>query len=377
MSDKPRVLVVDDSLTVRMDLRAVLSTAGFTVTACSSKAEALRALKIHHFHLVVLDILLPDGSGIDILKDIKQTPSMQSTHVFMLSTEDEAQSRIQGLRLGADLYVGKPYDRGYVVRAARELFKMSDYAGPPTSRRSLSHKNILVVDDSPSFASALSMVLRQDGNQVVVASSGADALALLAVERFDCVLVDVVMDGLDGFETCRRLRTLPRMEHAPVALMTTSNRFDLNADAVAAGADELFIKPVDLRLMSEQLRTLLIKKHQQLHGASSDAAAGTDGATPLTLYQQIVAKTGLSEGLSRSIVDRALQHVGSAPADLNQASLHRALPLIRDSLSMFLSAEETTRRMAELALCGEPPAVKLAASGPPPPPDAMMSCRPA
>src|SRR5262249_47905459 len=144
----------------------------------------------------------------DLLKEIKQTPELQSIHVFMLSSENEVNSRINGLRLGADLYVGKPYDRGYVARAARELFKMSDYSGAPTSRRSLSNKNILIVDDSPTFLAALADALRTDGHQVVMADSGQDALALAELERFDCVLIDLVMPGLDGMQTGAQLRAL-------------------------------------------------------------------------------------------------------------------------------------------------------------------------
>ena len=193
MSSKPRVLVVDDSLTVRMDLRAALSTAGFAVSACSTKEEALRTLRSQAFDLAILDVALPDGNGIDLLKEIKLTPELRTLRVFMLSTEGEVRSRIRGLLQGADLYVGKPYDRGYVANKARALFKLSDRSGPPASRRALSNKNILIVDDCPKFAKALAAELRQRGNQVTLADTGEDALALLSIERFDCVFLDLIM----------------------------------------------------------------------------------------------------------------------------------------------------------------------------------------
>ena len=197
---KPRVLLVDDSMTVRMDLRAALTTAGFSVTSCSTKAAAVEALKVQAFDLALLDVVLPDGSGIDLLAEIKQTPELRTIRVFMLSTADEVRVRLQGLRLGADLYVGKPYDREHLVREARQLFKMSSHSGPPTARRSWSHRKLLLVDDNPTFLKALASVLRQEGSQVVVATSGEDALALLEMERFDGILVDRIMPGLDGIE---------------------------------------------------------------------------------------------------------------------------------------------------------------------------------
>jgi DNA-binding response OmpR family regulator len=360
---KPRVLVVDDSITVRMDLRAALATAGFVVTTCATKEAALGALKVQPFDLAILDILLPDGSGIDLLMEIKQTPELRSIRVFMLSTEAEVRSRILGLRLGADLYVGKPYDRGYLARTAREMFKMSDYSGPPTSRRSLSNRKLLVVDDSPTFREALATVLRQDGNQVVLATCGEDALALAAVERFDGILVDLVMPGLDGIETCRRLRALGGAEHIPLALMTSSVQAYAEAEATAAGADEVLLKPVNLGQMSERLRSLFVKKLQAHPQVIEDLASrrtprdgvGSSGSRGSPLYKQIVAASGLSELMSKSVIDRALQRIGSTPDTVEAADLQRALPHIRDVLRTFLPHGEALRRMADIAALATAP----------------------
>jgi DNA-binding response OmpR family regulator len=353
---KPRVLVVDDSITVRMDLRAALSTAGFAVTSCGSKESALAALRVEPFELVILDILLPDGSGIDVLKEIKKTPEFGSIRVFMLSTEAEVRDRILGLKLGADLYVGKPYDRGYVARMARELLKMSDYAGPPTSRRSTSNRKILVVDDNPTFLKALALTLRADGNQIVTASSGDDALALLSVERFDAVLIDLIMPVIDGMETCRRLRLLPGLSQLPVALMTASTPPLPEAEAAAAGADEILDKPQNLSVMNERLRALILKKqppvvpdepsNPPVSSASMERALTAAGSP---LYQQVIASSGLSELMARSVIDRSLHRIGVSRETLGQEDLARALPYIREALRTFLPHSETTERIAALA----------------------------
>src|SRR5688572_3300313 len=118
---KPQVLIVDDSLTVRMDLRAVLHEAGFIVTACDTKASAHKALRAKTYALVILDVLLPDGSGIELLKEIRSNTESAHTPVIMLSTEAEVKHRIRGLTMGANQYVAKPYDSAYVTRCARSL----------------------------------------------------------------------------------------------------------------------------------------------------------------------------------------------------------------------------------------------------------------
>src|SRR5690242_6525607 len=112
---KPRALVVDDSLTVRMDLQGALHGAGFHVTVCESKASALQALQTQTFVVAILDVILPDGDGVELLGEIKTKPLWSRMPVILLSTEGEVQDRIRGMSTGADEYVGKPYDTFYIV----------------------------------------------------------------------------------------------------------------------------------------------------------------------------------------------------------------------------------------------------------------------
>jgi DNA-binding response OmpR family regulator len=120
----PTVLIVDDSLTVRMNLTEILENAGLKSQACATLAEARNAAE-DRFALVILDILLPDGDGIELLEDIRATPSAGGPAVMMLSTEAEIHDRVRGLTIGADEYVGKPYEPAYVVARARELLRRS------------------------------------------------------------------------------------------------------------------------------------------------------------------------------------------------------------------------------------------------------------
>jgi len=354
----PHVLLVDDSLTVRMDLRAALTSAGFLLKTCSTIESARAELFSHAFDLVILDIVLPDGSGIELLKHIKETPELRSLRVIMLSTEAEVRSRIQGLRLGADHYVGKPYDRANVVRTARELFPMPDTSSPSPARRSRK-KLLLLLDDSTTFINSLAVTLRQDGYEVVMSSSEQDAVALLAVEDFDMVLMDLSLPGMDGVQTCRRLRSSRRMDSCLIVLMTTSEPDPTTRqDALAAGADELMFKPTRLSVLSAQLLCIFITKRQQLRPGSDgpekgltdfDSASARQGEL---LYQRVIAASGLSELLARSLINSCLFRAGIDPtisAQITPMNLQRALSSISQTLRTFLSREESVQRMAGIA----------------------------
>jgi two-component system NtrC family sensor kinase len=89
-------------------------------------AEARSAILTGSFALIVLDVLLPDGDGIDLLREIRSAPATSDTIVMLLSTETEVQDRTRGLKTGADEYIGKPYDESYVVARALELLRKKE-----------------------------------------------------------------------------------------------------------------------------------------------------------------------------------------------------------------------------------------------------------
>jgi two-component system, NtrC family, sensor kinase len=157
-----KVLIVDDSLTVRMDLLELLEAAGMQAQASATIASAMEALAQDEFALVILDVLLPDGDGIELLKEIRAMPSAANTAVMVLSGETEIRDRIRGLTTGADEYVGKPYEPVYLVARVRELIR--DANGCTTSVQ----QTILLIDDSVTFREALKDVLERVGYRVLV-----------------------------------------------------------------------------------------------------------------------------------------------------------------------------------------------------------------
>ena len=158
---KPQVLIVDDSLTVRMDLEQAFAAAGFAPVLCGDLKTARLALENGPFALVVLDVLLPDGDGIEWLQELKQDPATSGLPVLVLSTEAEVKDRIRGLAIGADDFVGKPYDRGYMIHRAQELLRSLPCESP--SRGS---PLVLVIDDSVSVREELKATLESRGYAV-------------------------------------------------------------------------------------------------------------------------------------------------------------------------------------------------------------------
>src|ERR1700688_339305 len=115
------ILVVDDSLTVRMDLKRAFEAEGYECTLPATLAAGREALQKSLFDLIVLDVQLPDGDGVGFLSELKATVETRAIPVILLSLEADVRARVRGLTTGADEYVGKPYDKRYLLSCANEL----------------------------------------------------------------------------------------------------------------------------------------------------------------------------------------------------------------------------------------------------------------
>jgi DNA-binding response OmpR family regulator len=360
---KQYVLIVDDSSTVRMDLRAALLEAGFTVTACTSKASAEKILKTRPFDLYILDIVLGDGSGIDLLKEIRSTPGLRDAPVLILSSETDVRHRVRGLRVGADDYIGKPYNRQYVIKRARELIKRPQSDGPPSST-ALVGKKILVVDDSPTYAARLSSALREDGHEIVLAASGEEAMELLAVDRVDAIVMDLHMPGMGGLEACRRIRADRTRASIPLLIMTGSADHEaVRAECLAAGADDVAMKSPELGLVKVRMRGLLRVGRRGAEGVESERPISSarrsspsipaEPSLPASLLTRVILATGLATGIGAGAVARACARAGVNAGTMSAADLRKAVPALRQMIRLFAAPGDVEGRMAAIEAIAE------------------------
>lgn len=250
---KPQVLIVDDSLTVRMDLGETFEQAGFASTLCSTVAEARDALSSQPFALILLDVHLPDADGIEFLREIKDCAATAKISVMLLSAEAEVEDRIRGLKTGADEYVGKPYDESYVIARAKELLRKRQEPEGDESRS----RTVLIIDDSPTFREELKSALESAGYRVVSAGTGEDGLQVAVNERPAAIVVDGVLPGIDGATVIRRIRADAAMRRTPCILLTASEERSGEIVALDAGADDYVRKEENTEIILARLAAIL------------------------------------------------------------------------------------------------------------------------
>ncbi|MFL5867735.1 MAG: response regulator transcription factor, partial [Thermoleophilaceae bacterium] len=128
-SDGARVLVVDDELQILRGLKVILRNAGYSVETAATKAEALDAVSVRPPDVLVLDLVLPDGSGVEVCEEIRRWSTLP---ILVVSAVGDEREKVRALDAGADDYITKPFGSEELTARLRALLRRSaDSAASP------------------------------------------------------------------------------------------------------------------------------------------------------------------------------------------------------------------------------------------------------
>jgi DNA-binding response OmpR family regulator len=168
---------------------------------------------------------------------------------------------LSALDAGADGFVRKEEDIGLMLARLRASLRNRAVAvAEPETASLLGPKKILAVDDSLTYLQKLSAALQGEGYDCVLARSGEEALELLAVQPVDCILLDLLMPGLSGQETCRRIKSAPVLREIPLIMLTALEEREAMIEGLAAGADDYIAKSSDLEVLKARVRAQIHRR---------------------------------------------------------------------------------------------------------------------
>ncbi|HEY0682873.1 MAG TPA: response regulator, partial [Steroidobacter sp.] len=264
---KELLLVEDDDLQSG-EIQKLIGNGDVHLTRVTTGREALQALQNNHFDCVVLDLVLPDMDGVQLIETIRRDTSRRLPVIIHtakdLNPADEAK-----LRNLVESFILKSPESPEQLFDETALFLHRFVENMPEDRRmiiekarrrepGLAGRKVLIVDDDIRNIFSLTGVLEQHDIEVLHAESGREGIAMLnETPNVDMVLMDVMMPDMDGYETMRQIRRNERFRKLPMIAITAKAMKGDREKCIDAGASEYISKPVDVDQLVSMMRVWL------------------------------------------------------------------------------------------------------------------------
>jgi two-component system NtrC family sensor kinase len=258
--DTAPVLVIDDSTTFREVLAGALRASGHLVISAGTGEEGLRLAGVRRPRAVIVDGVLPGIDGASVIRRLRLDATLRGTPCVLLTAARDIDAELRALEAGADAFVHKDEDLDVILAKLHAALRDTQQRASEETASLLAPKRILAVDDSATYREIVATALRSDGYEVIAARSGEEALELLSVQVVDCILLDVLMPGLGGMETCRRLKGSPAVRDIPVVLLTAVEDRASILDGLAVGADDYIQKSAELEVLKARVRAQIRRR---------------------------------------------------------------------------------------------------------------------
>ncbi len=263
------LLLVEDDPMQREAIVNLIAAADVQITAAGTGGEALDALQSGQFDCMVLDLTLPDFSGFELLKKMGDNAALRDLPVVVYTAKELSRKEVTQLKRVAKTIVVKDARSPERLLDETALFLHRSPAGMPELQRrmledvreadaGLAGRKVLIVDDDLRNIFALSSVLERQQMKVLFAENGKDGIEVLQKDPgIEIVLMDIMMPEMDGYDTMRTIRRIPRFKSLPIITLTAKAMKGDRDKCLAAGASDYIAKPVDVAQLLSLMRVWL------------------------------------------------------------------------------------------------------------------------
>ena len=205
--DSRIILIVEDDLRFAAILRDLARELGFVCIATHAGSDALIAAQRFKVHAIILDMNLPDRTGLEVLNDLKRNPGTRHIPVHVVSVADFSQ---EALSLGAVGYALKPVKREQLMTAFERL----------EAKLQQGVRRVLVVEDDQRQRDSIRQLLSSEGVEISDVATATEALERLKQLTFDCLVLDLSLPDLSGYEMLQRMAETDEVSFPPVIVYT-------------------------------------------------------------------------------------------------------------------------------------------------------------
>ena len=229
--DDTVLLVVEDDPHYAKVLLNLARDKGFKVIVAKNGTDALRLAREHKPTAISLDVFLPDMLGWTVLSELKRDAATRHIPVQVLTVEEERQ---YGLERGAFSFMNKPLTTDGLEEA---LERIKHFVAPRI-------RQLLVVEDDPAEQLSIGELLRSGDIEITTAATGGEALELMRERGFDCVVLDLKLPDISGFELLEEVQQDPQLRDTPIVVFTGRELSEEEAGELRKRAKSIIVKGV-------------------------------------------------------------------------------------------------------------------------------------
>ncbi len=268
-----KILVIEDDIFLGDVLMQKLKAAGYEASLARDGVSGLKQLREGKPDLVLLDIILPQMNGYEVLEAKLKDPSISSIPVIVVSNSGQPVEINRALALGVKDYLVKAqFDPEEVIAKVRlQLMKQRNQAtdGPANqsgeqikasagNQAALAGKKIMWVEDDKFLSDIIARKLSVQGCQLFHATDGVQAFKILETETPDLILLDILLSGIDGFEILKQIKSKEATARIPVILLSNlGQREDVEKGKMLGAARFLIKATVTLDEIVEEMKNVI------------------------------------------------------------------------------------------------------------------------
>jgi CheY-like chemotaxis protein len=266
---RKRLLVVEDNPAEQLSINELLGHDDIEIKTASTGAQALEKLRDEGADCVVLDLRLPDMTGFEVLEELKKDPDLSEIPVVVFTGRELAPEEDAQLHTMARSIVVKGVESPERLLDETALFLHRVITDLPAEKQKMLERlnssdddlvgrTVLLVDDDARNIFALSSALERRGMRVLTATTGSEAIELIQSNREIAIcLMDIMMPGMDGFETMQIIRKNPAFRRLPIIALTAKAMKGDREKCLESGASDYLAKPVNTEQLLSALRMWL------------------------------------------------------------------------------------------------------------------------
>lgn len=269
--ENKRILMIDDDASFCQMVRDMLASTPCQVTATTDYREGMRLAMTHPPDLILLDIHMPEVSGLELIRQLRNMQSTRLVPVMMVTGDDRVESVQAARQFNAVAYILKPFKPLYLIEKISQLMGvplMSELqqvhlqpATPPSvAPMRIKTKTLLVIDDEPAIFQLIQDMLTDSIVKVLTATSAREGLRIAMTTPVDAILLDANMPEISGLQAAEQLRHMRTTQSLPVILMSGQDPATLAAQMLTLGIEDFLAKPFTPIELTQVLQKTLNKE---------------------------------------------------------------------------------------------------------------------